>query len=221
MSAMEVKGIALAVPQLQGSRCGWLHAGTFGAAMALAAPLLVSPALATPQDGASEPSGAPAPGPSGTPAPGSAMRIDFRPFDGAIHPLAALTRGRLTVLADGAVCVHVTPALDDEVVTIGGDAQPAACSTPGAVITFVNGAGQLLHESFLLEPGGGRLVTNFAPRPPHAAHVADRARACSARRKGTHAPPSPAPGALALCLTALGVVVTAARRRSFNRDRSR
>ncbi|HLF76229.1 MAG TPA: SdrD B-like domain-containing protein [Dehalococcoidia bacterium] len=76
--------------------------------------------------------------------------------------------GSLTVLADGTTClgVEVSGARGDVVLEVGRPGQPAACTTDGAAITFVDGRGRRLSTQMTLRKGTQQTLANVAPLPP-------------------------------------------------------
>lgn len=79
--------------------------------------------------------------------------------------------GSVDVRADGESCATI---MTDSVsagsaplaLRLGEAGQPAACSKPGAHLTFLNKRGQQLFVEMDLIPGATRLLDNFAAAPP-------------------------------------------------------
>lgn len=85
-------------------------------------------------------------------------------------PLGAFL-GSVDVRADGESCASiVTDSVNAGAaplaLRLGEAGQPAACSKPGAHLTFFNKRGQQLYVEMNLIPGATRLLDNFAAAPP-------------------------------------------------------
>ena len=79
--------------------------------------------------------------------------------------------GSVDVRADGESCASVvTDSMSAGsaplALRLGEAGQPAACSKPGAHLTFLNKRGQQLFVEMDLIPGATRLLDNFAAAPP-------------------------------------------------------
>lgn len=85
-------------------------------------------------------------------------------------PLGAFL-GSVDVRADGESCASiatesVSAGSAPLALRLGEAGQPAACSKPGAHLTFLNKRGQQLFVEMDLIPGTTRLLDNFAAAPP-------------------------------------------------------
>lgn len=75
------------------------------------------------------------------------------PETGEPRDARVMSKGQVTVFADGVVCVTSPVLGNGQVVVLGLPSQPDACGREGARVTFENGAGQLLIERFVFEAG--------------------------------------------------------------------
>jgi hypothetical protein len=76
--------------------------------------------------------------------------------------------GRLTVRANGAVCLSIdlTASSGDAVMQLGLPGQASPCSTDGSTVVFHDGRGAQLATQYVLRKGTRETLINLAPVPP-------------------------------------------------------